>query len=507
MQRELRNKELVCAEGKFEIAMARKVDVDLEAQGNSIYEIQYAAALLSDQRRSFALEDLAHDYLGESKLEIDRTKIWELPASEVGPYGEQDAGLTLRTGNVLRDEIQKQGLTRVLKLENDLIWSTCEMERNGVPLDVPKMLSWSAELQRRFQKTIRRVYEETGHKINPNSANDLAKLFDKLQLPYGYTEKGAPSFTNEFMSGVDNELIQEVRYAIALDSLDSKYTRKYAKAVRDGLLRYRLHQLKSDEYGTISGRYSSSSVNIQQVFDKKRQAEKLGVTEYIIRELFLPRPGRLWVKADAAQIEYRLFVHYSKSKRLIQRYIDDPLVDFHVEVQRMIETIRPITRQHAKGINFAKLYGSGIPKLARVLGVSEDEAAALVALYDEAFPEARELMNLAMRLARQRGFVKTILGRVARFPEAQRLHSALNRVIQGTAADIMKLKLLEVYNNRKLLDLHMFFTVHDEVDGDVGSEAAAIRLKELLDEPITELGLRVPIVWETGTGTNWAAAA
>jgi DNA polymerase-1 len=228
------------------------------------------------------------------------------------------------------------------------------------------------------------------------------------------------------------------------------------------------------------------------------------------------------VKADAKQIEYRLFGHYANSPAINERYRRNPETDFHEIVQEMIRPFRAIDRQDAKNVNFAKLYGSAAAKLSRMLNISVEEAQELINIYDAAIPEARDLMKKAMSLVKARGYVKTILGRKARFKkvkgpawynpdiiieEYDRIYSALNRAIQGSAADIMKMKLLEVYNNRKLLDFHMFFTVHDDVNGDVGSVEAAKKLEELLNEQIAELKLRIPILWDVSVGENWAEAA
>ena len=505
-QRELRNKTIVMSEAKGDVEMARKSGIDFEAQGCRVEDIQFKAGVLSDQRRSFKLDDLAFDLLGERKDDIDRSRIWELPAAEVGPYAERDAWLTKRVDQELDEPIRRESLERVLRLENDLIYCTLEMERNGARLNMSKLLQWRGEAHRRYQQAIIEVASDTGIKVNPNSSLDLARLADALEIKYGYTTLNQPSFTDEFLKTIENGHFKKLRTARSLYSLYSKYLDAYFKHQRDGILRYRLHQLKGDEYGTISGRYSSSSKNIQQVFSPKRQIKKLGFHEYIIRELFIPHDDDWeWIKADAAQIEFRGFVHYSKSQRLIDRYVEDPWIDFHNIVQELLQTALEIDRDDTKNINFGKLYAMGRAKMARKLGVSQQVANELFDAYDEMFPEARDLLNLTMSLARNRGWVKTILGRRARFPTDDRLHSALNRIIQGTAADIMKLKLLEVYNNRKTIGLMMFFTVHDELDGQVqkGTQSGRL-LAECLNTQIEELKLRVPIMWEVKSGPNWA---
>jgi DNA polymerase-1 len=510
MNRELKNKTLVTLSGKGDIQMCRKVGVDLEALGCSIEEVQYQAALLSDIRRSFKMEDLANDYLGQKKIEIQRKDIWQLPAYEVGPYAEEDAAITLRLGDFLGEKIKEEELDKVLALENSLIYCVCEMERNGVPLDYDKLFAWKGEIKKRSDQIILLIAEGTGLKVNPNSAHDLAQLFGLLGIGYNRTPptgnfpNGQPSFTDEFLATIDNEFVHLIREGRTLDSLDSKYVGKYAAAIRRGILHYQLHQLKGDEaYGTISGRFSSSKVNIQQVFDPERQADKMGRRDYIIRQLFLPGKGMKWLKADASQIEFRLFVHYSRSARLIKIFNETPDVDFHQQVADLCS----IKRKPAKNINFGKLFGMGRDKMARELGLPRSESDVLFAKYDQKFPETKNLMEEVMGVARNRGYVKTILGRRARFPNGERLHSALNRVIQGSAADILKIKLLELYNNRKALGFLMRLTVHDEVGGDVESKEQAAAIKEMLEAPIPGLGIRVPLLWDVTVANNWGEAS
>jgi DNA polymerase-1 len=510
--RALKGKTLVCAEAKHEIQMMRKEGVDFEALGCKIREVQYPPALLSDERRSFQLNDLAKDFLNEEKLDIDAAKIWEMPASEVGPYAEKDARLNLKLDAAYVPRIAAEGLGRVLQLEYDLIYCVCEMERNGVPLDVHKLGRWRREANARRDAELMQLYQETNLKVNPGSAKDLGALFDKLGLSYARTAptknfpNGLPAMPDEFLETVEHPSIQRIRTVKAINSLKSKYLDKYWNEMVDGILYYNLHQLKADDYGTISGRFSSSSVNIQQVFDPERQEDKLGFMEWIIRELFIPvprgTPGRFWwVKLDASQIEFRLFVHYSRSARLIKRFCEDHDVDFH----QMVADLCRIKRKPAKNINFGKLFGMGREKMARELGLPQGEADKLFDQYNELFPETRDLMNAVMKLARDRGYVKTKLGRRARFPDGQRLHSALNRVIQGSAADVLKLKLLEIYNNRKFFDIHkLLFTVHDDINIATQNLRKVRYIKECLEAPMPGVEFRVPILWDADVGHNWA---
>lgn len=506
MKEQLKGKTLVTLSGKGDIQMTRKFGVDLEAQGCQIREVQHKAALLSDVRRSFAMDDLAFDYLGRRKHEIDRSLIWQLPAYEVGPYAESDALDTLDLDDCLQPKIDAEDLNKVLDLEDSLVYCVCEMERNGVPLNESLLGRWNSQVRKRHERVVMVISDATGLKVNPNSGQDLARLFGFLQLQYPRTEpsekfpNGQPSFTDDFLKTVKHELIELVREGRGLDSLASKYLSKYAKALRQGVLFYQLHQLKGDEdYGTISGRFSSSKVNIQQVFDPEKQEKKSGSRDYIIRYLFEPSPGKQWIRADASQIEFRLFVHYSRSERLIKIYNENPDVDFHQQAAEMCG----VNRKPAKTINFLMLYGGGKDKLAYQLGMSRSGSDSLYEEYNGKFPEMRNLMDEVMGVAKTRGHVKTIMGRRARFPKAERIHSALNRVLQGTAADILKRKLKQIYDLRHQLGLTMRLTVHDEIDGDLEKGANHFEVKRVLEEPLDDLKIRVPILWDVAVGANW----
>jgi len=510
MQNELKGKTLVTLSGKFDIQMARKFGVDLEEIGCSIREVQHKAALLSDQRRSFKMDDMLFDFLKRRKHDIDRSRIWELPAYEVGPYAESDAEDTLDLDDHLAPLVTEQELDGVLDLEDSIVYAVCEMERNGVPLDLELLNRWSTKSRRRFENIVFMISQATGLKVNPNSGHDLAQLFGLLQLEYPRTEpterfpNGQPSFTDEFLKEVNHEVVQLVREGRGIDSLDSKYFRKYLKAQRNGILYYQLHQLKGDaDYGTISGRFSSSHVNIQQVFDPERQADKTGLRDFLVRYLFKPAPGCYWLKADASQIEFRFFVHYSRSARLIKIFNDYPDTDFHEQVAEFCS----IKRKPAKTVNFLMLYGGGKDKLAFQLGTGRKESDALYAEYNKRFPETRDLMDEVMRVAKTRGYVKTIKGRRARFPNGERLHSALNRVLQGSSADYLKIKLRQLYNARKRLGLLLRMTVHDDFGGDLKDPKMGEKVKELLEEPVPELKMRVPLKWDVDVASSWGEAS
>lgn len=362
-------------------------------------------------------------------------------------------------------------------------------------------------------------------------------------------------------------IIADLYYAGQLADLLSKYLDKFAKDVRqsDGWVRYNLHQLRigkdeNDKFGTVSGRFSSAGdehggFNVQQVVSPKKQKDKDWCQKYVIRNLFKPAPGTSWLAVDASQIEYRIFAHFANDPGILAAYneefpglSDEELrerkvgrwTDYHDKVQTILQRAKPdIQRKHTKITNFCKLFGASIIKFAWTLETISDkqfkeleekydvnkwrardrrfermkeirkepclqEAIEVYDLYDAQFPAAAEMLQLAKKTAAERGFVRTIMGRRARFPRKQRVHSALNRVVQGTAADINKRVLVELYKLRKELGLTLRMTVHDEVDADLKDESLMPRIEQVFNHQY--IPLRVPILWEAEVGPSWGEA-
>ncbi len=524
-QREVRGKHIVNANTKFDIHMARAWGVDLEEQGNTVSDVQHYAALLDDNRgavsrsdglRPFSLDALAQDYLGGCTVpRVDETRMASYTAAEVAERAEYQVQLIAELREKMWPLLDAEDLQRVRQLEDDVIFPTCEMERNGAPLDVELLHRWTKETGELLDALLWDVAKAAGFEVNPDKPANWERLFRQLGLPVTvFTESGAPSFTDAVLKAIPHPTVQAARRAGKLASIRSKYLLPYSEVVSaGGILYYNLHQLRADDHGTVSGRFSSSKVNIQQVMRLSSQRAAFGYAEddashddeiYMIRRLFIPRDG-LWLCEDARQIEYRLFAHYAEPQSVMDAYAANPLTNYHKHVLKMVSQHRTgVSYSSVKTLNFAKLYGSGKTRVAEMLGLSQNESDAFYDAYDRAFPEAKKLLKTAADIAARRGYVKTYLGRRARFPDRKWTHKALNRVIQGTAADIMKQKIVELHRDRKLTGLTLRFTVHDEVDGDCPDMDSVACVEEVLNRQ--SFPLKVPILWEMGHGPNWAQA-
>lgn len=515
-RQELRDKRLFFFNAPFDINMLYAWGVDLEEQGCTVSDVGHYVALLDDHRVSSSLESVAQDYLGIGKLKGLAIKyLATYHASDVAEYACRDTWLVYKLVYKLLPELEKQDLQRVRQLEDDCLFVTCEMMRNGAPIDEEKLDLWLKQSERESLHCVLELNKLAGIKVNPTSRNDLFRLFQHLRLDLPKDATGNVSFVKETLKGIEHPVIRTLHRARRLASLRSKYLVRYHEEIkRNGKLRYSLHQLRVDEGGTISGRYSSSGfgtdehdgVNIQQVAGKKQKLSVKGDEDlegYVIRELFIPESGG-WLSSDADQIEYRLFAHYARPPAVLAAYRANPRVDYHVIVMEMLTKIRPITRELTKDVNFAKIYGARTKKLAFMMGLPVDQAQLFVNAYDHLFPEAEQLLSRASFRAKQRGFVKTLMGRRARFFDDRFLHAALNRVIQGTAADVMKLKLAELHRERKNTGFKLRFCVHDEVDGDIQDGEGAKKVRAILNSQ--SLPTEVPLLWTVSVGPNWEAS-
>lgn len=317
----------------------------------------------------------------------------------------------------------------------------------------------------------------------------------------------------------------------------------------------------SQQAGTITGRFSSTELgkgvgkNIQQEMKVSKQRVQWGIDEdddshddeiYLIRKLHVPAPGAMWLSADAEQIEYRLFANYAQNKNILQAYeaerIDDPdtWISFHKLTHADFKKYKPDqTYRQQKDLNFAKIYGAATIKLAVMLEFitpAEGDYLKMMKLYDhpslaqakevervynQLMPEVAPLLKRASHLARpecgqycrkgdelhrkyqHQGFVRDLIGRRQRFPDASRIHKALNSVIQPGAASINKTKLVELHKARKDTNLLLRFTVHDEVDGDARTPETAKKVFDILNhQSFPEL--KIKILWGVGLAKNWA---
>lgn len=573
--RNMRNLRITNLNTRFEVHMAREwAGVDFEAQGCEVSDVGHYAGLLDDHRQHSSLESLVRDLLeGEEKVKVvngvvlDPTRMMDYHASIVAVRAMADVRQVQKLKRKLWPLLDAEDLQRVRKLEDEVIYPVCEMEKNAAIIDQELLRHFIRDCEQELLRTLWEISRGTRiHDFNPNARASWVKLFrhegievtERTEPSLTYPQ-GQPSFKDITLKKIDNKNVQLGRKAGKLQTLLNTFLRKMSDALSDdGKLRYALHQMraKKDEWsdhseaGTISGRFASTEitdgegVNQQQVMKAEKQIREYG-DNYLIRQLYVPQSG-LFFTADAMQIEYRLFAHFAENPRVIAAYRENPLMSFHKFVWELIKPFKPdITYRRQKDLNFAKVYGAGLKKLALMLEfITQSEFRMLNAMdyktayshpllaeakkvdeiYNRVLPEVKPLLAKASHLAmpdcssrcnprdalhaelQHRGYVRTILGRRTRFPDHRRIHKAFNGVDQGSGADIMKRKLVELHRERKHTGFVMRWTAHDEVDGDIPDVECAAKVAEILNvQSFPEL--KVPILWEWKTGRNWRECA
>lgn len=553
---QLKGKRIVNAYTGFEVHMSRAWGVDLVEQGNTFSDVMHYAALLDDNRKQFNLNILAKDFLKREKvgLDLDPTRMAHYEPWLVAARAEGDTDTVDELVAVMYPLMEAEGLHTVRALEDAIIPVVCEMEWNGAPVDMELLTQWGVESEQHYHRLIKEVSAEAGFNFDDSDASWM-RLFEKYNIPIVTVKKfdqennriidtGKPTFKDTVIEHIDHPGIKLARFASQLSSLRSKIYTAYPPNIdSNGILRFSLNQLRIDDEngkrGTVSGRFSADY--IQQVPNHDNHFATFGEL-YYPRMLYRAGNGMLFFAGDASQIEYRILAHLAKNTRVLQAYRDDPLTSFHkLMYARMSHFKSDFSYTNQKSLNFMKIYGGSQIKTAQMMKFITEEqgwqikiaksqsttpllaqAREIEAIYDRELPEVKPLTKKAMHLAmpkcdkfckpndtlhqqfKHRGYVRTTLGRRARFPNGYKIHKALNSIIQGSAADIMKTKLVELFAQRKDLGFTMRMTIHDEVCGDVPDVESAEKIKTLMN--VQSIPMDVPILWTGGTGKNWAEA-
>jgi DNA polymerase I-like protein with 3'-5' exonuclease and polymerase domains len=518
----------------------------IRAQGwevkGRIIDTMIAAALIDENRFSYSLNALGFDYLGEIKAEDElkeaaaqrgldaKAELWKLPAMDVGFYAEQDAALTLKLWNYFKPTLVKENLLNVWQLEMELLPILIGMRETGIRVDIDKAETLKKTLLAKELELMKKIKGLTGQDVEIWAARSVAKAFDQQKIKYDVTEKSkAPSFTTNWLENCNHPLARYIKDAREINKLHSTFIDSILKYEHKGRIHAEINQLRSDMGGTVSGRLSMANPNLQQVPARSKEYGRL------IRGLFLPEKGCKWGSFDYSQQEPRLVVHYAAttdkalgglqgSQQLIDAYQNDD-ADFHQTVASMAG----IPRSQAKTINLGIFYGMGSGKLSKQLGISFEEAKALLKEYDAKVPFVKQLANRVMQQAEKSGSIKTLLGRKCRFdkwePKSFGLHKAmtekeyiaeygslnsakraftykaLNRLIQGSAADQVKAAMINCDKNGHVPMLQ----IHDELCFSVETEEDEAGIeKAMVDNPA--VSLVVPSKVDKALGDDWGEA-
>lgn len=517
----------------YDLGWIRSYGFDVQGK---IIDTMIAAAVVDENKFSYSLNNLAKDYLGKMKAETElkeraeewgldaKADLWKLPAQYVGFYAEQDAQLTLELWQRLDHEIRSQSLNDVWKLEMDLLPHVIKMRERGVRVDIEGAEALKKKFILREKELLLKVKKLTTIDIDVWAARSVALAFDRLGIKYPLTEKtGEPSFTANWLENCKEPLAQLIKEIREVNKFYSAFIDSIIKHAHKGRIHAEINQLRGTNGGTVTGRLSYSSPNLQQIPARNKELGPL------IRALFLPDIGCKWGSFDYSQQEPRLVVHfasligegYEGTQELIKAYEDED-ADFHQTVAEMAN----IPRAQAKTINLGLFYGMGVNKLSRELGISYEDAQNILQEYNKRVPFVKKLSERCMQVADKKGFLQTLKGRRCRFNlwepitfglnkalseqdailqfgrkgiKRAMTYKSLNRLIQGSAADQTKQAMVDCSN----LGYTPLLQIHDELCFNIHKDEDVTKIKDAMENCCK---LQVPSKVDTEIGDSWGNA-
>lgn len=543
-------------------------------------DVQIAEPLLDEETaEGYSIEVLSKKYLGVGKEETllraaaqtytkgykdkrshrpisfdPKKDLWMMPPEYVGAYAEGDVDRPRRIYEKQIALIEKEGLRDIFNLETSLIPILLKMRLNGVAIDLEQAEALQKVLTKEIDKYSMQIMRLVSFDPNVDSGKDMLKAYETLALRLPelnissnirHTPKGNASFTADWYAVQNDPLSNLVLKKKKLMTLrDDFVVGDVLKEQINGRIHAQFHQLRQDTHGTRSGRFSSTNPNLQQVparHDDELWGKDSPIWAEEVRKLFVPDEGCKWFKGDFSQQEPRLTVHFAYLCRLqgadeaVAAFRKNPKTDYHSLTTQIVneKSGRNFKRKQIKGVNLGLVYGMGLPKLCRQLGVSIEEGQEILSAYHAALPFVKGISTKAMSTAQERGYILTILKRKRRFnlyepvPESrdernfkyralpldqasakwpgrrlQRsgIHKALNALIQGSAADQTKEAMRVLYYDYGLLAQ---LQVHDELDGSVRDIEEARTYKRVME---TAVMLEIPVVCEMAIGNSWGNA-
>lgn len=492
----------------------------LEAEGVHVegpfYDIQFADPLIYEYEASYSLEAIAERRLGLHKETsllyqwcadayggkpdgLQRENIWRAPVSLVGPYAEADARLPLQIIRKQWPLLRSMQQLDIFELESRLIPLLLHMRQQGVRISEARC----DKVDRILCKKIEQLQKQIG--LNVYAAAELAAMCEQEGIEYLRTEAGNPSFTKGWLKEQTHPKLRNVNELRTLYKMRDTFVRGALLGMQIySRIHAQFNPLRSDEYGTVSGRFSSSNPNLQQIPARDK------VWGPILRSCFIPDDDLAWFKLDLSQIEFRLGVHYGVGEgieEVREAYRADPKTSFY----KLAASMTGLPYGEAKSLSLGTLYGMGEDKFGRMIGKSKDETHAIFTQYNAKLPFMRATYDHVGEQCRQRGemsesgdgWVRTIGGRLCHLQHGYE-HKALNRQLQGSCADWMKRSMLLAWEAGIFDVLRIYLTVHDELDSGVPrSRAGAQAARELHDIFVNCYPLTIPVLASASLGRSW----
>ena len=512
----------------YDVCWIRSMGIEIKGD---VVDTMIASSLINENRFRYDLNSLGKEYVGWGKAETalrnaaddwginPKSELWKLPAMYVGTYAERDAELTYNLWKALKKELSNQDLGAIFELESNLFPCLVDMKFLGVRVDVQKAHKLKQQLASQEKQLLLEIKKETKIDTQIWAARSIAMVFDKLKIPYERTLKtNAPSFTKNFLSSHSHPIVNKIAKAREINKAHTTFIDTIIRFEHNGRIHADINQIRSDSGGTVTGRFSYANPNLQQIPARNKDLGPL------IRSLFIPESGCEWGCFDYNQQEPRLVVHYASLQQLPSAMnVVDAYKDGDADFHKIVADMADIPRLQAKTINLGLFYGMGKAKLQAELGVSEEKAKNLFQLYHGKVPFVKQLMNAVSNRAQQRGQIRTLLGRLCRFhlwvpnyfgihkplslEEAVQEHGpggikraftykALNKLIQGSAADMTKKCMLELYKEGIVAHIQ----IHDELDISVEDDKQAKQIIQIMEAAVE---LNVPNKVDYEAGENW----
>ena len=506
---------------KYDMEVLANYGVELAGE---MFDTMLAHYLLQPEQRH-NMDDMAETYLGYRTIHIDeligpkgkgQKSMRDLPPEEVYEYAAEDADVTLKLKNLLEPKLKESGVWQLFsEVEMPLVRVLASMERNGVRLDTDSLKETSQILTARMNDIEKEIYQLAGEEFNIASPRQVGEiLFGKMKI----VEKPKKTKTGQFVTSEEvlqqlrgkSEIVGKILEHRGLKKLLGTYVDALPKLVnpRTGHIHTSFNQTV-----TATGRLSSSDPNLQNIPVRGEDGKE-------IRKAFIPEEGCLFFSADYSQIELRVMAHLSGDENMQEAFREG--YDIHAATAAKIyhETMDSVTRDQrtrAKRANFGIIYGITVFGLAERLDISRKEAAELIDGYFATFPKVAEYMEQAKAEAREKGYAETLMHRRRYLPDitshnatvrgfAER--NAINAPIQGTAADIIKIAMVRIYDRFKRENIRskMLLQVHDELNFSVYPDEKERVERIVLEEMQSAYPLDVPLVADCGWGANWLEA-
>ncbi len=440
--------------------------------------------------------------------------ITEVPVERLAEYSAEDADITFRLYNTLREDLTREGLLSLCEtLEFPLIDVLVRVESTGVSLDTKQLAGMSKEIERQLQNLVTEIHRDAGQDFNINSTQQLSEiLFTKLGLPAQKKTKTGLSTDVSVLEALreHHPIVQRLLEFRQLTKLKSTYV-----DALPSLINPRTGRVHTSYNQTVAatGRLSSSDPNLQNIPIRTDAGRE-------IRRAFIPSPGNVLLSADYSQIELRVMAHMSGDEGLVQAFRDGEDIHSTTAVKVFGVAASDVTRdmrRKAKEVNFGIMYGIGPFGLKTRLGISQGEAQEIIKKYFERFPKVRQYINDTLRDARANGYVTTMMGRRRHFPDitsknqvvrSNAERAAINMPIQGSAADMIKVAMIRIDGEIRTSGWksRMILQVHDELVFEV-PKGEVQKLSPLVKERMQHaVALNVPVEVDVGTGPNWLEA-